>query len=43
MVEIRLLHLQSFTKSHFHFLTTVGLVTSQMVLEQPKCVIYHKV
>jgi hypothetical protein len=42
MVEIWLLHLQPFTKSHFHFLTTVELVTSQMVLEQPKCIIYVK-
>jgi hypothetical protein len=35
-VEIRLLHLQPFTKSHFHSLVIVLTATAPQLLQQPK-------
>jgi hypothetical protein len=35
-VEIRLLHSQSFTNSHFHFLIIVEPATFQVLLQRPK-------
>ena len=34
-MEIRLLHSQAFTKSHFHFLVTVKLAGSQVCFSSP--------
>jgi hypothetical protein len=36
MVEIRLLHVQPFMNSHFHFFITVELATSQVLLQRLK-------
>jgi hypothetical protein len=36
VIEIGLLHLQSFTNNHFHFFTVVELVTFQVLPQRPK-------
>jgi hypothetical protein len=42
VLENRLLCLQPFTNSHFHFVTTVELVTSQVLLHCPElqCILF---